>query len=112
MSRYYQMTCSAWKLQTGEADMIREALAEEWSWENYYEDASKTKLNLSGRDSLCGGESEEDFSARISRAIWARLGRYIPMEITCTYMENLPYRSYHPDGAHYAAWMENSKPTQ
>lgn len=43
---------------------------------------------------LIGGESEEEFCERVSKAIWKANGGYCPLEVTCIYLENPPVETH------------------
>jgi len=43
---------------------------------------------------LTGGEDDFMYSDRIAKEIWSKIGRFIPLDIRMTYMEELPYEEY------------------
>ena len=93
MSHYYEMGLEVEDVQSQEeATKIAEVFAEQWSdsqTNDFYDTKSKT-FECFSENSLCGGETEEDFTQRLSRAIWEALGRYAPISVRATYLEDLP----------------------
>lgn len=87
MSRYYQMDVEITKCDLSRKEKIIEAANDEWDFEDWYADEY---LGASGRSNLCGGESEEEFVVRLSRAVWKANGAYCPVRVTATYLEDLP----------------------
>jgi hypothetical protein len=55
---------------------------------------SKIVDEYSGDIKLYGGESEDDFVKRVSREIWESEGRFVPVMIELTYLEELPFERY------------------
>jgi hypothetical protein len=75
---------------------VRDAAAQEWLFDDWYESFSETTwcLTASGCGSLCGGESEEEFAKQVTEAIWKANGKYCEVEVVATYMEDLPYTTH------------------
>jgi hypothetical protein len=63
-----------------------------------------------GENALFGGESEEDFSDRVSLAVWESLGRYIPVEIAATCLEHIPSESHFRDEEDYKRLIRDELP--
>ena len=51
-------------------------------------------LQASAQDTLGGGESEEQFTERLSVAIWRANGSFCELVVSATYLENLPYETH------------------
>ncbi len=47
-----------------------------------------------GNIQLCGGMSEEDFTQEVAESIWKSEKRFFPVEITMTYLDELPSETY------------------
>ena len=77
-------------------DAVAEAIVPLWNWDedSQFVDTNSNQFSISGTSNLCGGESEQEFADRLSHAVWGALGEYHPIEITATYLENLPYETY------------------
>jgi hypothetical protein len=58
-------------------------------------------LQASASDWLCGGESEEQFTERLSVAIWRANGEFCEVVVNATYLEELPYESHTLDQDDY-----------
>ena len=99
MSRYYEMMITVSNLAPDRKDAIEEAARAEWDFGDCYE--GEGSMTLSGRGSLGGGESEDQFAERITKAIWQANGHFCAVEVTATYLESLPYETYQLDKDDY-----------
>jgi hypothetical protein len=99
MSRYYGMnvTISGHKPECAKA--IREAAAEEWPFEEWSD--FDEHLSAYGEDNLCGGETEEQFTERLTLAIWQANDAYCEVSVDATYLESLPYETHSLNEADY-----------
>lgn len=99
MSRYYGMgiTVTGHKLEL--AATIREAATEEWPFEEWQ--AGDENLTAYAENNLYGGESEEQFTERITLAVWRANGAYCEVTVQATYLESLPYETHHLDEDDY-----------
>ena len=68
-------------------------------------------LTASEEASLCGGESEEQFTERLSLAVWKANGEFCEVTINATYLENLPYEIHSLDEDDYERLMKRSNGT-
>lgn len=105
MARYYEMTLEVQGIDPTKSEKIFDAMREHWTFERadcWMVGFGAAKLGGTGRSNLCGGESEEEFAWRITRAIWIANGAYCPVEVIATYLEELPYNSYQLDEGEYA----------
>ncbi len=59
-----------------------------------------------GDVTLYGGESEDEYVERITKEIWTLEGRFVPVYITMTYLEDLPYEEYEMGKEEYLELME------
>ena len=59
-----------------------------------------------GEGSLCGGETEEEFTGRIAEAIWDALGYYVSVTVTATYLEDLPHETLSMEEEEYAGYLK------
>lgn len=69
-------------------------------------------LTASAEGSLCGGESEEKFTERLSLAIWRANGAYCDVTVRATYLEELPYETHCLDEADYARLIGGTQEKQ
>ena len=111
MSRAYAMQVSAESFKEEKRADIEEAIEEEWTWDYSHknEEGSSTLIYMSGENSLGGGESEDEFSQRVAEAVWKANGKYCLVEVTCTYLENLPYEVYPFGQEEYDAYVKEVK---
>jgi hypothetical protein len=106
MSRYYEMTVEVSDHDPARVPQIQVAAEKEWPFTDWWSsgdgDDSAANMQASAQHSLCGGESEEQFSERLSMAIWQANGGFCRVSVDATFLENLPYQTYAPDEADYA----------
>ena len=99
MSRYYNMSVTISGTDSARTEEIKAAARAEWAFEDWYphEDA----LSASNDGYLAGGETEEEFTERLSKAIWLANGGFCTVEVTAIYLEELPYEWYCLDEEDY-----------
>jgi hypothetical protein len=112
MSRYYEMDVKVENYNLDHEAAIKAAMREEWNFEDDFEDhdtldPEKAVLMLSGRSSLCGGESEEDFATRLSREIWMANKGPCLVEVLATYLEDLPNTMHIRDIVEYEQLLKD-----
>jgi hypothetical protein len=93
MSRYYHMSVAVTGVAPERAETVKQAAETEWPFEDWYLDG-RSVLTASADDNLCGGETEEEFAVRLAKAIWAANGGFCVVEISATYLENVPSETY------------------
>jgi hypothetical protein len=94
MSRAYSMQIVVETVTKAEKDSILEAIQDNWPIEDEFWYEPTLTLSVSGDSQLCGGETEEEFTQRVTNSIWKAAGRFVPIVVNATCMENLPYESY------------------
>jgi hypothetical protein len=73
-------------------EAIKNAADAEWNWDTW--ETWNGALCGEGEASLCGGESEEEFAERLSKAIWTANGGYCEVNINQTNLDYVPCESY------------------
>lgn len=111
MSRSYEMRVQVTDFKKSRLNRIEKACIEEWSFDSEtfsVEVDSKNVRTLTGNgtDSLCGGESEEEFADRLARAVWKANGSYCEVEVQALYLEELPYEQHVREENDYKRLME------
>ena len=78
MSRFYEMSIEVSGHDPAKVAEIQAAAEQEWPFDNWWfaGDEDAATMHASGQDSLCGGETEEQFTERLSLAIWRANGSY------------------------------------
>jgi hypothetical protein len=105
MSRYYNMSVTIKGDDPERTEEIKAAADEEWGFEEWL--THNEALFASSDGSLCGGETEEEFAERISKAIWQANGSFCDVTVNATYMEELPCESYSLDEKDYHRLVTN-----
>jgi hypothetical protein len=89
-------------------EAINTAWIGEWGDETELDSIDKRLVGVS-EGYLCGGESEDAFVERLSRAIWEANGEYCGVRITAIYLEDQPTTEYDCDREQYDAWKTSQK---
>lgn len=92
MSRSYEMYVSVTGFDPKRKDAIEDAACQEWEfpdWQHY-----KGEITATGQSNLCGGETEEQFAKRLQKAIVEANGKPCKVEVTATFLEDLPCETY------------------
>lgn len=92
MSRSYDMAIEIAGIKKEKKEAVKAAVEKEWNVEIFHFDGRNAFA--SGQGSLCGGESEEEFSQRMAKAVWKANGRYCEVTVKATYLDELPYETY------------------
>jgi len=113
MSRFYEMSVEVSGHDPAKVAEIQAAAEQEWPFDDWWfageEDDAAATMHASGQDNLCGGETEEEFSERLSLAIWRANGGYCRVSVDATYLENLPYETHELDEADYARLIQDDR---
>jgi hypothetical protein len=94
------------------AGEIQEACHEEWNFEDFWcgrAGQARSSMGTAGRDNLCGGETEDQFAERLTIAIWKANKSHCDVSVHATYLEELPYDSYHFGKDEYEKLMKVSE---
>ena len=100
MSRAYEMSVTIASYDPTRIEKIKAAAGEEWSFLDWYDCGEDLTASAEGR--LCGGESEEEFTERLTVAIWKANCAHCEVTVNATYLESLPYETHCLDEADYA----------
>jgi len=105
------MTVLVGPIATKFADKIKKACDNEWEFEDWHDDPfelepDSVKLLGIGEGCLCGGEAEDEFADRLTAAIWEAHGKYCDVEVSATYLEELPTETYIKDVDDYKRWKK------
>jgi hypothetical protein len=128
MSQFYEMSVEISEYDPEKELQIKAAAEEEWSFGDWWaadradgklvdalageidDDIGKV-LHASAQGSLCGGESEEEFTERLSLAVWRANGRYCCVVVDATYLESLPYETHSLDADDYDRLLKRKENT-
>ena len=111
MSSFYEMSVEVSGYDPAKVAEIQAAAEQEWPFDDWWragdESDSAATMHASGQNSLCVGESEEEFTERLSLAIWRANGGYCHVSVDATYLENLPFETHELDEADYARLIQD-----
>ena len=93
------MTVTIEKFNKKKEAAITSAAGEVWPFNDWMVDDDKMVAAAESR--LCGGESEEEFAEKLAKAIWRANGKYCPVEVNATYLEEIPYETHTLDKGVY-----------
>lgn len=105
MSRYYEMGVEITGHDPEKEDHIKKAAEQEWPFADWWS-SDNGQLHASAQNTLCGGESEEQFTERLSVAIWRANGGFCEVVVNATFLENLPYETHVLDESDYARLIQ------
>jgi len=104
MSRMYQMNVEI-ECTEEQAEKIIPVLKEYWPFEDPYpSNYLSGLLYMTGDGSLYGGDTEEEFTDSLARAVWKEVG-YVPVEVNARCMEYLPSDTHHRSKDEYEKWV-------
>ena len=108
MSRFYEMSVEVSGHDRAKVAEIQAAAEQEWPFDDWWfaGDDNAATMHASGQSSLGGGETEEEFTERLSLAIWRANGGYCHVSVDATYLENLPYETHELDESDYARLID------
>ena len=104
MSRYYNMFVRIRDFRIARLDAVKQAAEAEWSFDNWQLDPDGV-LTADADDRLCGGESDDEFAARLTKAIWAANGSFCGVEVNATYLDQMPYETHCLDEDDYDQFL-------
>ena len=107
MSRAYDMALRVKGFDKKKYKDIKSAAEKEWNFDGWL--ADNGELEVSAEGSLCGGETEDEFVTRLSCAIWKANGKYCEVEVTATFLEDLPCEIHAPSEEDYGAALAAGK---
>jgi hypothetical protein len=109
MSRCYEMSVEISGHDPTKVPHIQAAAGSQWPFDDWSlsseKDQDTAAMHASAQHNLCGGESEEQFTERLSMAIWRANGRYCEVTVDATYLESLPYETHALSETDYARLM-------
>jgi len=110
MSRSYEMVIDITGFKKSQEKTIAQtavmaAALSDHEWDAYVENC----IRVTGQTSLCGGESEEEYAAKVAKAVWkANDGRFCQVCVKATYLEELPFDEYTFDRQDFKKMMVKS----
>lgn len=109
MSRYYTMGVSVTGVNPKKFADIKEACKEEWDYEDsdFYE--GPDFIEASSSSNLGGGESEEEFTDRLAKAVWKANAGFCVVEVRATYLEDLPCETHVRNKQQYRRLMKGKQ---
>ena len=99
MSRYFSMFVRISGANPNRTEAVQQAAEGEWPFDDWYE--SDSVLTSGGDGQLGGGESDDEFSQRLAKAIWAANVGFCEVEVSSTYLDDLPCETFGFDQSDY-----------
>ena len=93
MSRAYEMAIEVTGIARGRKKQVKKAVRSQWNVEAT--GGKGRDAFMAGEGSLCGGESETEFSERLARSVWQANGDYCEVLVRATSLEELPYETHY-----------------
>jgi hypothetical protein len=90
MSRSYSMRVEVAKFKKGKSGAVVKACLGEWDFDSDEVEAKAKSIILDGDGDLCGGETEQEFVDRLSKAVWEANGGYCEIEVQATCYDDMP----------------------
>jgi hypothetical protein len=123
MSRAYQMNMIVRGYDPAYKKEIRESVNEVWGIEDEWDLSPDSELQMGystpgiyfhGEDyALYGGESEEEFTLRLSQRVWeANGGKYCSIEVQAIYLEEIPYECHITTSEQFEEWKKSVEKKQ
>lgn len=108
MSRYYHMSVKISHYDPATTTAIKHAAETEWASfaDDWFE--HEHVLTAHGEGSLGGGESDDEFAARLTHVIWHANGAFCEVVVTTTYLEDLPYEHYSLSSEDYERFITSA----
>ena len=110
MNCCYDMRIEVTGFRKNRLSKIEEACVEEWQFEDDAFEVStiarKQRLRGNGECTLCGGETEDEFTDRLAAAIWKANGKYCEVEVQALCLEEPPYEQHIRDEDDYDEWRK------
>ena len=114
MSRAYSMYVTITAFDDVTTPDIVEAVRREWPFGDPDVDRNDRgrpqKLSFCGNGGLAGGDTEEEFALRLSKAVWAANGDYCLVEVNATCLEDLPHNYHCLDEEEYEEIVAGDRP--
>jgi len=100
MSRAYTMQIEITGSDPDKRQQIEDVLRENWIVDDCA--VEDEVLTVAGDSQLTGGESEEEFTDRIAKAVWKANEGYCEVLVNATCLEDMPYDTHYRDEGDYA----------
>ena len=107
MSRNYNMFVTIRGYVLERIDLVKQAANDEWDFDDWRGDENFILSCVDG--CLSGGETEDEFSQRLAKAIWTANGGYCEVDVVATDLEDLPHETYSFDEQDYRRLMPPSE---
>lgn len=105
MSRPYHMGVEISGFSEDRVQAIKTAAEGEWPFGHWAE--HEGQLISSAESSLCGGETEEEFTDRLAKAIWKANKAFCFVDVRATYLDALPCEIHSRDESDYESLLKD-----
>ncbi len=94
MSRYYSMALEVHEPKPDRIQAIKQAARSLFPFDLDDFDEKGRYLTALAEGNLCGGESEEQFSLRVAKAIWKANGGFCRVTVEATCLDHIPSETF------------------
>ena len=109
MSRFFRMEVAISDHVPQNIAAMQKAAEEEWPFEDWRECAGEWVSD--GESNLCGGETDDEFAERLSKAVWRANGAFCKVAVRAFFLEELPVEDHCLGKADYERLIGQPEPT-
>ncbi|GEM_PF-1558989 len=106
MSRYYLMSVEVHKPNPACVHDVEIAAKNEWPFNEWNWSEADKLMSSYAESSLSGGEGEDEFADRLTKAIWKANGGYCPVLVYAACLDDLPINFYELKKEDFANWSK------
>jgi hypothetical protein len=89
-------------------EAVMDAAKKEWGFHNWH--AWENRLEAYEENHLSGGETEEEFTDRLTAAIWQANRAFCKVTVNATCLEDLPSEEHVREKPQYELWLSGRLP--
>lgn len=106
MSRYFLMSVEVRSPNPARVRDIETAAQIDWPFTEWTWSEAEKLLSSYAESSLSGGEGEEEFADRLTKAIWKANGEFCRVLVSATCLDDLPINLYELKKDDFVRWLK------
>ena len=110
MSRFYGMNVKIENYNDENEQAVMAAATEEWGFCEWHSQEGTRVLEAYEENHLSGGETEEEFTDRLTAAIWQANRAFCKVTVNATCLEDLPSEEHVREKPQYELWLSGRLP--